>query len=104
MIEPTVWDLLERRVAATPDGLCVVDERGVRLSFAQLAARAARVAAGLYERGVRSGTVVAWQLPTWIETVVLFSALSRIDAVQVPLLPIYRSREVDHAIATTRWW
>jgi acyl-CoA synthetase (AMP-forming)/AMP-acid ligase II len=101
VIEPTLWDLLERRVAATPDQLCLVDERGVRMSFAQLAADAAQVAAGLYDLGVRPQTVVAWQLPTWIETVVLCSALSRLDAVQVPLLPIYRARELEHSVTTT---
>ena len=99
--EPTLWELLERRVAMTPDHLCMVDERGVRVSFAQLATDAAEVAAGLYELGVRPGQVVAWQLPTWIETVVVFTALSRLDVVQVPLLPIYRAREVEHALRTT---
>ncbi|MEO5839805.1 MAG: AMP-binding protein [Acidimicrobiales bacterium] len=101
MNEPTLWDLLERRCATTPDQLCMVDERGVRVSFAGLAHDAQEVAAGLYELGVRPGHVVAWQLPTWIETVVVFTGLSRLDAVQVPLLPIYRSREVDHALRTT---
>ncbi|MEO8691956.1 MAG: AMP-binding protein [Acidimicrobiales bacterium] len=101
MNEPTLWDVLERRVAATPDRLCVVDERGVRLSFAELADNAREVAAGLHDLGVRPGQVIAWQLPTWIETVVVFTALSRLDVVQVPLLPIYRSREVDHALRTT---
>ena len=61
VIESTLWDLLERRVAMTPDHLCMVDERGVRVSFAQLATDAAEVAAGFYELGVRPGHVVAWQ-------------------------------------------
>jgi cyclohexanecarboxylate-CoA ligase len=99
--EPALWDLLERRVATTPHHLCMVDERGRRLSFAGLAQGAAEVAAGLYDLGIRPGQVVAWQLPTWIETVVVFTALSRLDVVQVPLLPIYRSREVEHALRTT---
>ncbi|HUP73146.1 MAG TPA: AMP-binding protein [Acidimicrobiales bacterium] len=101
MNEPALWELLERRVASTPDRLCMVDERGARMTFAELAAGAAEVAAGLHEIGVRPGHVVAWQLPTWIETVVVFMALSRLDVVQVPLLPIYRAREVGHALRTT---
>ena len=101
MNEPALWDLLERRVATTPAHLCMVDERGRRLSFADLAQGAAEVAAGLYELGIRPRHVVAWQLPTWVETVVVFTALSRLDVVQVPLLPIYRAREVEHALRTT---
>ena len=46
--------------------------------------------------------MVAWQLPTWIESFVLATALARLGAIQVPLLPIYRSREMRHILATTR--
>ena len=38
--------------------------------------------------------MVSWQLPTWIESLVLVAALSRVGAVQTPILPIYREREV----------
>ena len=38
--------------------------------------------------------MVSWQLPTWIESLVLVAALSRLDVVQNPMLPIYREREV----------
>src|SRR6266536_1841348 len=72
----------------------VVDERGQSLTFAEYRAAAERVAAGLYARGVRTDTVVSWQLPTWIESMVLVAALSRLGAVQNPLVPIYRAREV----------
>ena len=37
---------------------------------------------------------MSWQLPTWIESFVLVGALSRLGAVQNPILPIYRKREV----------
>ncbi len=40
------------------------------------------------------GTNVSWQLPTWIESMVLVGALARLGAVQNPMLPIYREREV----------
>ena len=105
MDDPALWGLLERRAASTPDRLCMVDERGKRVTFAELATDATAVAAGLHELGIRPGHVVAWQLPTWIETVVVFMALSRLDVVQVPLLPIYRAREAGHALRTTgaRW-
>ena len=53
-----------------------------------------RAAAGLATHGVGEGTVVSWQLPTWIESFVLVGALARLGAVQNPILPIYREREV----------
>jgi cyclohexanecarboxylate-CoA ligase len=89
-----LWELLERRVAATPDDPTAVDETGRILSFAQLREEAEQVAAGLAAKGVGEGDVVSWQLPTWIESMVLVAALSRLSAIQNPIIPIYRDREV----------
>jgi cyclohexanecarboxylate-CoA ligase len=44
---------------------------------------------------VRAGDTVAWQMPTWIETVVLLGALCRLGVRQVPLLPIYGEHELS---------
>jgi cyclohexanecarboxylate-CoA ligase len=90
----TLWELLERRVDATPDALMAVDEDMRTITFAEYWDDAERAAAGLAAKGVGRGDVVAWQLPTWIESLVLVGALSRIGAVQNPMLPIYREREV----------
>ncbi|MFI9752802.1 class I adenylate-forming enzyme family protein [Streptomyces collinus] len=93
----TLWDLVTRRAALTPDRpLFLQDDR--TLTFGALRARAERVAAGLYGMGVRPGTVVAWQLPTRIETAVLSFALARLGAVQTPVIPFYRDREVGFAL------
>lgn len=90
----TLWELLEARVDATPDALMAVDEDMRTLTFAEFWAEAERAAAGLLASGVQPGDVVSWQLPTWIESLVLVAALSRLDVVQNPILPIYREREV----------
>src|SRR5437667_1825153 len=90
----TLWELVEKRARETPDARLAVDERGEALTFAVLKERAERVAAGLLEKGIGEGTVVSWQLPSWIESMVLVCALSRLGAVQNPILPIYREREV----------
>jgi cyclohexanecarboxylate-CoA ligase len=89
-----LWDLLEARATASPDLPVALDERDVELSFAQLAQRAGDTAGALAAAGVGSGTRVVWQLPTWLDALVVTAALSRLGAVQVPLLPIYREREV----------
>ncbi|GLF97276.1 class I adenylate-forming enzyme family protein [Streptomyces yaizuensis] len=97
----TLWELVERRAAATPERPALF--QGDRsLTFGELRERAERTAAGLYGRGVRPGTVVAWQLPTRIETVLLSLALARLGAVQSPVIPYCRDREVAFALRTAR--
>ncbi|MFF9770651.1 class I adenylate-forming enzyme family protein [Streptomyces sp. NPDC014636] len=97
----TLWELVARRAAVTP-GRPVLLQAGRRLSFGELRARSERVAAGLYGMGVRPGTVVAWQLPTRIETALLSFALARLGAVQSPVIPYYRDREVGFALRESR--
>ncbi|MEU6801281.1 class I adenylate-forming enzyme family protein [Streptomyces neyagawaensis] len=97
----TLWELLDRRATLTPDRpVLLQDDR--TLTFGELRSRAERVAAGLYDRGVRPGTVVAWQLPTRIETVLLSFALARLGAVQSPVIPFYRDREVGFALRESK--
>jgi acyl-CoA synthetase (AMP-forming)/AMP-acid ligase II len=93
-----IWDLVVGRAEATPDREMAVDESGRRLSFADYRARCERAAAGLAARGVGDGTVVSWVQPTTLEAMVLFGALRRLGAVQNPILPIYREREVGFIV------
>ncbi|SNX61983.1 acyl-CoA synthetase (AMP-forming)/AMP-acid ligase II [Streptomyces sp. TLI_55] len=97
----TLWELVERRARLTPERpVLLQDDR--TLTFGELRARAERVAAGLYGMGVRPGTVVAWQLPTRIETALLSFALARLGAVQTPVIPFYRDREVGFALRESK--
>ncbi len=97
----SLWELLERRAEATPDRTMLIDAEGRTVTFAAFRDRAERVAAGLAARGVVEGTVVSWQLPTRVSTVVLTMALSRLGAVQVPIIHLYREREVGFALRQT---
>lgn len=94
-----LWELLEARVAATPDAVMAIDQDGRTLTFAEYRSEAERAAAGLAKLGIGEGDVVSWQLPTWIESLVLVAALSRLGAIQNPMLPIYRQREVGFVTA-----
>jgi acyl-CoA synthetase (AMP-forming)/AMP-acid ligase II len=97
----TLWELVARRADLTPDRPVLL--QGDRtLSFGELRDRAERVAAGLYDMGVRPGTVVAWQLPTRVETALLSFALARLGAVQSPVIPFYRDREVGFALRESK--
>jgi len=88
------WELTARAAHERPNSVLAVDERDRELTFAEYATRAERLAAGLFAHGVRAGDVVSWMLPTWMETAILCAALDRLGAVQNPMLPIYREREV----------
>ncbi|MGW8351183.1 AMP-binding protein, partial [Streptomyces wedmorensis] len=97
----TLWELVERRAGLTPARPVLLQGDRV-LTFGGLRDRAERCAAGLYDKGVRAGTVVAWQLPTRIETAVLTFALARVGAVQTPVIPFYRDKEVGFALRESR--
>jgi acyl-coenzyme A synthetase/AMP-(fatty) acid ligase len=92
------WELVARRADLSADQPMLLDERDRRVTFGEFAQWAERVAAGFWELGVREGTPVSWQLPTRIETVVASMALSRLGALQNPVLPIYRGREVGFVL------
>jgi acyl-CoA synthetase (AMP-forming)/AMP-acid ligase II len=99
--EPTVWGMVAARAAAAPDLVLLVDEQGRTMTCGEYAAAAERAAAGLLADGVRPGDTVAWQMPTWIETFVLLAALARLGVRQVPMLPIYRERELTFCLTQT---
>lgn len=103
MLEPaTFWQLLERRVEATPDALMLIDEHDVRITFSDYHAVAERTAGGLLGLGVRPGDRLSFQLPTRVATVVLMGALARLGVVQNPIVPLYREREAAFCLEETR--
>jgi acyl-CoA synthetase (AMP-forming)/AMP-acid ligase II len=100
--ERRLWPLIEARAADTPDALLVLtDEFERTMTFAEYRDAVLRAAAGLAAKGIGEGTNVSWQLPTWIESLVLVGALARLGAVQNPIIPIYRGREVGFAVKQT---
>jgi cyclohexanecarboxylate-CoA ligase len=94
----TLWELLEERVSLAPRGLLFVDEAGQRVTFTEFRSASLRMADGLKTLGIGAGTVVSWILPTSIDAFVVMAALSRLSAVQNPIVPIYGEREIGHII------
>ncbi|WP_114204190.1 class I adenylate-forming enzyme family protein [Janibacter anophelis] len=90
--------LVAERAATTPDSTFLIDAEGTELTFAEFEHTVDRVAAALAAQGVGPGSVVAWQLPTRISTALVMSALRRLDAVQAPIIHLYREREVRAAL------
>jgi acyl-CoA synthetase (AMP-forming)/AMP-acid ligase II len=90
--------LLEARVRATPDEILVVDDKGRRLTCAEFLKESDRLTALLGALGISRGTTVSWILPTGIDTLLVMVALSRLEAVQNPIVPLYREREIGHIL------
>jgi acyl-CoA synthetase (AMP-forming)/AMP-acid ligase II len=102
----TYWGLVERAVRDRPDHVLLADDHGRSLTSSELAAAAEGFAATLHARGVGAGTVVSWQLPSVLETMVALLALARLGAIQNPIVPIMREREVrfiTRQVATERF-
>jgi acyl-CoA synthetase (AMP-forming)/AMP-acid ligase II len=97
----TLWELLAHRAERDPDRVLLEDDRDRTLTAAQWLGRSEEVAAGLQGRGVTEDTVVSWQLPTTIEACVLMMALARLGAVQNPIIPLLRRREVGFIVGQT---
>src|SRR5687767_11928123 len=97
----TITDYLDDAAAATPDKTAFIDPRR-QITYAELRREVDRCALGLLELGVRPGDVVSFQLPNWIEWVVLHYAATRIGAISNPLIPIYREREVGFMVGLAR--
>lgn len=96
----TMDEVLAAAALARPRKVAVIDgQRAV--SFAQLDAMVEHCARWLEAADVSRGDAVAWQLPNCLESVVLFFATQRIGAVAVPIVPIYREREVAFICAET---
>src|SRR5690242_8999814 len=76
----TYWSLVETAARAHPDRVILVDDYGRTLSCGQLCESALTCAAALAQRGIGAGTVVSWQLPTTLETMVVMVALARLGA------------------------
>lgn len=98
----TVWELLIARSRMSPDAPVLIEPDGRRLTFMELRVQAERVAAGLQRLGVEAGTAIAWQLPTRLDSVLIALAISRLSAIQSPILHLYRSREVAAILGSRR--
>ncbi|WP_040830301.1 AMP-binding protein [Nocardia jiangxiensis] len=94
----TFFDYLERQAAQQPDRVFLSDDTSDGLTFAQLRDRALQLAVGLRRRGIGVGERVSVQIPNWAEFAVIAVALSRIGAVLVPIMPIYRADEVGYIL------
>jgi acyl-CoA synthetase (AMP-forming)/AMP-acid ligase II len=98
----TLGDMLARGLAAAPQAAFRVhsDVRPWAGTFRDVELVARRLAAGLRDRGVGPGDMVAFQLPNWMEAAAVFWASAFLGAVVVPIVHFYGRKEVGYIIRT----
>jgi len=100
----TTYDLIWYASERTPDHIAIVDDRTDRkLTYRQLMIEIDSIAAGLAQRGIKSGSRFATVLPNFFEHCLVLLALARLGAVpaliNARLTPIEISKLVAEADA-----
>jgi acyl-CoA synthetase (AMP-forming)/AMP-acid ligase II len=95
--ESSFYGLARQQADATPDAPFVVDAT-TTLSYRDFADQVVRLATGLKRAGLQRGERIAVQLPNWVEFPLLAAAASRLGAIIVPIMPIYRGDEVGYVL------
>jgi acyl-CoA synthetase (AMP-forming)/AMP-acid ligase II len=107
----TVLDLFLETAWKRPDAEALVDPLNradlvggtvKRLTYRQAATLVDRLALGFERLGIKRDDVILVQLPNVVESVLVFFAAARIGAISSPLSMMARSREVGHALESTR--
>jgi cyclohexanecarboxylate-CoA ligase len=81
-------------VAERSPGKVAVVDRDRRITYGELERQISRFAACLRAHGLQDHDVVSFQLPNWIEAVIVHHGTLRAGGVSNPIVPIYRQREV----------
>ncbi|MDO0915183.1 amino acid adenylation domain-containing protein [Streptomyces sp. DT2A-34] len=97
----TLTDLWSAQAAATPDADAVLD-RGTRLTYRELDARAERLAGRLTALGAGPERVVGIALPRTAELVVAVLAVLKSGAAYLPLDPAYPAGRLAYIVADAR--
>ncbi len=92
-------DALTAQAALVPGRTAVLDPDGERLTFADLEARANRLAHGLAGLGLSGGDSVIWCGPNSVEVLVVLHAARKAGLVAVPLAYRFTADEMRYVIA-----
>ncbi|MEZ5789067.1 MAG: AMP-binding protein [Xanthobacteraceae bacterium] len=93
----TLWQMVERSIAQSPDKTAVVHGDS-RTSYRELGDRVGRMAVALAGSGLRPRERVVLQLPNGLDILVTVLALLRIGVIPVMALPAHRHEEINHFV------
>ncbi|CAB4960948.1 unannotated protein [freshwater metagenome] len=93
----TLFSILRDNATRQPDRVFITDSSS-SYTYAQLHESAIRLAVGLVRLGLEPGDRVVVQMPNWVEFAVIAAAVSRVGAIIVPIMPIYRRDDVGFVV------
>jgi len=95
---------IDRRVAADPSMRVRIwsDQSPRSTTTGLIHERSRHLAAGLVARGIGPGDVVAYQMPSWAETLEILWAGFRVGATMVPIIHFYGPTEVSFILRQSR--
>ncbi len=102
---PTLWTaqplavLARHHAERAPDAVAFLNQDQHPGTYASLLTDAEALAVGLWDLGLRPGDVISFQLPNWMEAVLVDMAAGMLGLVCNPIVPIYRGAEVGLILA-----
>ena len=104
LIGATIGEAFDRAVARRPDAeALVVRHQGIRWSWAELAARVEKFAAGLLALSLEPGERLGIWSKNCAEWTVAQFAAAKASLVLVKINPAYRAAELEYALAKVGW-
>jgi acyl-CoA synthetase (AMP-forming)/AMP-acid ligase II len=94
--------LARRHAESAPNAIAFLNRDQHPGTYASLLADAEALAGGLWDLGLRPGDVISFQLPNWMEAVLVDMAASLLGLVCNPIVPIYRGAEVGLILADSK--
>src|SRR5699024_5518330 len=93
----TLYSTIEQQAGLRGDKVFGTDGT-TSLTYRELHEQTLELAVGMRRHGIGPGDRVIMQLPNWTEFFVISAAISRIGAIIVPIMPIYRRDEVNYIL------
>lgn len=96
-VEQDLATVLAKRVARSPDKAWILTEER-SYSYQEIDERSGRLAQGFADAGISAGDTVLIMLPDTVDYVVIWCALSKIGAIEVPVNVHYRGGILAHVV------
>jgi cyclohexanecarboxylate-CoA ligase len=97
----TLGDFFIKAVNEYPNKTAVIDPYK-QMTYHELGEMVIDLMNGLEALGIKQKDTIAYQLPNWVEGHALHNSLRIMGAITVPIIPIYREKEVKFILQQTK--